>query len=145
MQGSSGSTFRARGQKPAPPCSLALFIGYGAVVYYLFVAQGVWFNLVYPWAAVLQVYEPDRLPVFHRGEAGEDIRRMFSSYVSKRIVDELIRDPSKAKLGGARKEITVLFSDIRGFTTFSERHEPEEVVSMLNEIPGRHDGYRLRA
>jgi adenylate cyclase len=65
-----------------------------------------------------------------------DIRKMFSSYVSKRIVDELIRDPSKAKLGGDRKEITVLFSDIRGFTAFSEKHQPEEVVSLLNEYLG---------
>jgi adenylate cyclase len=72
---------------------------------------------------------------------------MFSSYVSKRIVDELIRDPSKAKLGGDRKEITVLFSDIRGFTSFSEKHQPEEVVSLLNEYLGamtqivfEHDG-----
>jgi adenylate cyclase len=72
---------------------------------------------------------------------------MFSSYVSKRIVDELIRDPSKAKLGGDRKEITVLFSDIRGFTNFSEKHQPEEVVSLLNEYLGamtqivfEHDG-----
>ena len=65
-----------------------------------------------------------------------DIRKMFSSYVSKRIVDELIRDPSKAKLGGDRKEITVLFSDIRGFTSFSEKHQPEEVVSLLNEYLG---------
>jgi adenylate cyclase len=51
-------------------------------------------------------------------------------------VDELIRDPSKAKLGGDRKEITVLFSDICGFTSFSERHQPEEVVSLLNEYLG---------
>jgi adenylate cyclase len=56
--------------------------------------------------------------------------------VSKRIVDELIRDPSKAKLGGDRKEISVLFSDIRGFTSFSEKHQPEEVVTQLNEYLG---------
>ena len=61
---------------------------------------------------------------------------MFSSYVSKRIVDELIKDPSKATLGGDRKEITVLFSDIRGFTSFSEKHQPEEVVKLLNEYLG---------
>ncbi|MEK6699755.1 MAG: adenylate/guanylate cyclase domain-containing protein [Nitrospirota bacterium] len=137
-----------QGAKAGAALFLALFIGYGAVVYYLFVAQGVWFNLVYPWAAVLLGYTSQTAYRFFTEERrARDIRRMFSSYVSKRIVDELIRDPSKAKLGGARKEITVLFSDIRGFTTFSERHEPEEVVSMLNEYLGamtdivfEHDG-----
>ena len=58
---------------------------------------------------------------------------MFSSYVTERIVNELIAHPEMAKLGGERREITVLFSDIRGFTPFSEKHEPEEVVAILNE------------
>jgi adenylate cyclase len=137
-----------QGAKAGAALFLALFIGYGAVVYYLFAAQGVWFNLVYPWAAVLLGYTSQTAYRFFTEERrARDIRRMFSSYVSKRIVDEIIRDPSKAKLGGDRKEITVLFSDIRGFTTFSERHEPEEVVSMLNEYLGamtdivfQHDG-----
>jgi adenylate cyclase len=55
-------------------------------------------------------------------------------------VDELIRDPSKAKLGGDRKELTVLFSDIRGFTSFSEKLQPEDVVSLLNEYLGAMTG-----
>ena len=73
---------------------------------------------------------------FTEERRAREIRKMFSSYVSKSIVDELIKDPSKAKLGGERKEITVLFSDIRGFTSFSEKHQPEEVVSLLNEYLG---------
>ena len=82
---------------------------------------------------------------FTEERRARDIRKMFSSYVSKRIVDELIKDPSKAKLGGDRKEITVLFSDIRGFTSFSEKHQPEEVVKLLNEYLGGHDGDRVRS
>jgi adenylate cyclase len=84
---------------------------------------------------------------FTEERRARDIRKMFSSYVSKRIVDELIRDPSKMRLGGTRKQMTVLFSDIRGFTTFSEKYQPEEVVSQLNEYLGamtdivfEHDG-----
>jgi adenylate cyclase len=116
---------------------LSLFTGYVGFVYYLFVAKGIWFNLVYPASALLFGYTSQTAYRFFTEERrARDIRKMFSSYVSKRIVDELIRDPSKAKLGGDRKEITVLFSDICGFTSFSERHQPEEVVSLLNEYLG---------
>jgi adenylate cyclase len=116
---------------------VALFAGYLWLVYYLFAAKGIWFNLVYPASALFFGYTGQTAYRFFMEERrARDIRRMFSSYVSKRIVDELIRDPSKAKLGGDRKEITVLFSDIRGFTTFSEKHQPEEVVSLLNEYLG---------
>jgi adenylate cyclase len=116
---------------------LALLGGYLGAVYYLFVAKGIWFNLVYPSFALFFGYTSQTAYRFFMEERrARDIRTMFSSYVSKRIVDELIRDPSKAKLGGDRKEITVLFSDIRGFTSFSEKLQPEEVVSLLNEYLG---------
>ena len=114
-----------------------LFAGYLGFVYYLFVTKGIWFNVVYPASALFFGYTSQTAYRFFMEERrARDIRKMFSSYVSKRIVDELIRDPSKAKLGGDRKEITVLFSDIRGFTSFSEKHQPEEVVSLLNEYLG---------
>lgn len=60
------------------------------------------------------------------------IRQTFSKFVSKSVVDELLRDPSKVKLGGDKKNLTVLFSDIRGFTSISERLTPEELVEHLN-------------
>lgn len=125
------------GAKAGAALFLALFAGYLGLVYYLFVAKGIWFNLVYPGFALFFGYTSQTAYRFLMEERrARDIRKMFSSYVSKRIVDELIRDPSKAKLGGDRKEITVLFSDIRGFTSFSEKHQPEEVVSLLNEYLG---------
>ncbi|MEP6933609.1 MAG: adenylate/guanylate cyclase domain-containing protein, partial [Nitrospirota bacterium] len=61
------------------------------------------------------------------------IHSMFASYVSPRIVQELMKSPSKATLGGQRKELTMLFSDLVGFTTFSEHRSAEEVVDQLNE------------
>ena len=125
------------GAKAGAGLFLALFVGYGWIVYYLFVSKGIWFNFVYPSSALVFGYTSQTAYRFFTEERrARDIRKMFSSYVSKRIVDELIRDPSKARLGGERKEITVLFSDIRGFTSFSEKHQPEEVVSMLNEYLG---------
>ncbi len=61
------------------------------------------------------------------------IKNMFSRYVSSQVVNELLKDPDKAGLGGGRKRLTVFFSDIRGFTSMSEKLPPEEVVSILNE------------
>jgi len=60
------------------------------------------------------------------------IRQTFSKFVSKSVVDELLKDPSKIKLGGEKKILTVLFSDIRGFTSISEQLTPEELVEHLN-------------
>ncbi|MCX8058044.1 MAG: adenylate/guanylate cyclase domain-containing protein [Spirochaetes bacterium] len=65
------------------------------------------------------------------------IRATFSNFVSKVVVDELLKHPEKIKLGGENKEITVLFSDIRGFTSRSEQMKPEEVVDLLNKYLSR--------
>jgi len=62
------------------------------------------------------------------------ITGMFSQYVSKAIVNELLLNPDKLKLGGEKKTLTVLFSDIAGFTTFAEKKEPEQLVSFINEF-----------
>ncbi|PYT07453.1 MAG: hypothetical protein DMF49_08115, partial [Acidobacteria bacterium] len=61
------------------------------------------------------------------------IRKTFQQYVSVPVVEEMLRDPDKVRLGGERRVLTVLFSDIRGFTSMSERLEPERVVALLND------------
>ena len=125
------------GAKAGAALFILVFAGYSVFVYYLFVSRGIWFSYIYPASALFFGYTSQTAYRFFTEERrARDIRKMFSSYVSKRIVDELIRDPSKAKLGGDRKEISVLFSDIRGFTSFSEKHRPEEVVTQLNEYLG---------
>lgn len=62
------------------------------------------------------------------------IKGMFSQYVSRAVVNELITNPDKLKLGGEKKSLTILFSDIAGFTTFAEKKKPEELVSFINEF-----------
>ena len=63
----------------------------------------------------------------------QQARSMLSRYLPPGIVKEMLKNPLAAQLGGKRADLTVLFSDIRGFTTISERLVPEEVVSLLNE------------
>ncbi|MBU8905950.1 adenylate/guanylate cyclase domain-containing protein [Desertibacillus haloalkaliphilus] len=58
---------------------------------------------------------------------------IFGRYVSKSVVTEILANQDEIKLGGERKEVTLLFVDIRGFTTLSENIEPEEVIEILNE------------
>lgn len=68
-------------------------------------------------------------------EEGEKrwIKRAFQRYLSPAVLNQVLSDPKALDLGGKREELTVLFSDIRQFTAYSERHSPEEVVRMLNE------------
>ena len=102
--------------------------------YYLFTLKGFWLNLTYPAVNILFIVMTGtafRYAIEER--SAKQIRDMFSSYVTARVVDELIKNPNMAKLGGEKREVTILFSDLRGFTTFSEKHSPEDAVQILNE------------
>ncbi|MEA2490401.1 MAG: adenylate cyclase [Acidobacteriota bacterium] len=61
------------------------------------------------------------------------LKTTFGRYVSPQILEHVLAHPEKVHLGGERRELSILFSDIRGFTTISEANEPEAVVEMLNE------------
>ena len=61
------------------------------------------------------------------------MKNVFSKYVSKEVLDHIMLDPSQVKLGGQEKQVTVFFSDIRGFTTISEKLSPTELVRVLNK------------
>ncbi|MEW6674977.1 MAG: adenylate/guanylate cyclase domain-containing protein [Nitrospirota bacterium] len=64
------------------------------------------------------------------------LKKAFTSYVSPDLVSEIIKSPDTLKLGGEKREITVLFSDIRGFTSVSESLTPESLVLLLNQYLG---------
>ena len=65
------------------------------------------------------------------------MKRLFSRYVPKDVYEQLMADPARAALGGKRRTMTVLFSDVRGFTAMSEKATPEQVVGQLNEYFSR--------
>ena len=77
----------------------------------------------------------------------EMIKRAFSRYVAREVVNEILKDPEQASLTGERRDVTVLFCDIRGFTATAEVVPPEDVVELLNafyslmiETTFKHDG-----
>lgn len=67
------------------------------------------------------------------GREKAHLRAAFSQYVSGSLVERLLDDPSRVQLGGERRELSVLFSDIRGFSSFSEKMDPEALSAFLNE------------
>ncbi|NQU16405.1 MAG: adenylate/guanylate cyclase domain-containing protein [Desulfobacteraceae bacterium] len=60
------------------------------------------------------------------------LKKMFGRYLSTEVMNSLIEDPSTLELGGERRNVTIMMTDLRGFTALSERLEPEQVVQMLN-------------
>jgi PAS domain S-box-containing protein len=64
------------------------------------------------------------------------IKELFQRYVGPRVVQQLLSNPSMVKLGGERRLISVIYADIRGFSTFSERLRPEKLVEILNTYLG---------
>ncbi|OQY32463.1 MAG: hypothetical protein B6243_07415 [Anaerolineaceae bacterium 4572_5.2] len=61
------------------------------------------------------------------------VQNLFRKYLSPAVVDRLPRNPEELKLGGRRQEVTVLFADIRGFSTYSENQSPEDLITVLNK------------
>ncbi len=72
------------------------------------------------------------LNYFFSEKQGRYLKKVFSSYVTEQVVKVLMENPEYAHLGGERRNLTILFSDIRGFTSLSETLSPEDVVNLLN-------------
>ncbi|MEW6595086.1 MAG: adenylate/guanylate cyclase domain-containing protein [Thermodesulfobacteriota bacterium] len=102
--------------------------------YFLFFRENELVGVVYPLATVILVFMIVTLfNYFYEGRERRFISRAFGHYVSPRIVEEISKNPEKLTLKGEQKVLTVLFSDIRGFTSISERMSPEELGLFMNE------------
>jgi adenylate cyclase len=100
--------------------------------------SGLWLNLVQPVAVGgLALFFGAAYQYFIEGREKRKVSKLFGRYVSRDVYSQLMANPDQAELGGKRREMTVLFSDIRGFTTVTERGDPEELVRQLNEYFSR--------
>lgn len=101
-------------------------------------AAGAWMPLVVPLTAVALAFVADLAwQYLVEGREKRRVKRLFSRYVSKDVYQQLLANPNEASLGGERREMTVLFSDMRGFTTLSEAGEAEDLVRQLNQYFNR--------
>jgi adenylate cyclase len=108
-------------------------VGIGLVAASSF-GSGIWIDVARPLTGVaLCLFGTTAYQYFVEGREKRQVKRMFSRFVSRDVFDQLMADPSRASLGGLRRDMSVLFSDIRGFTSLTERGRAEDVVAQLNE------------
>ncbi|HEY2806960.1 MAG TPA: adenylate/guanylate cyclase domain-containing protein [Gemmatimonadales bacterium] len=105
-----------------------------AVTALLFRGSHLWLDMAAPGMAIVLTFTGGMsLNYMTEGRRKRQIREMFSKYVAPEYVAQLADDPGKINLGGERAELSILFSDIRGFTSISEKMEPHQVIEFLNE------------
>ena len=104
-----------------------------AFIRYLFVTNMIYIDLFYPLIAlILSVVAIEAIAFNIQEKSGKFLKDTFSSYMSEELLEELIDNPDSLQLGGEKKELSILFSDIRGFTTISESMSPEKLIILLN-------------
>jgi adenylate cyclase len=100
--------------------------------------RGLWLPAAQPVLAMaLAMFGGVAYQYFVEGREKRKMRHLFGRYVPRDVCEQLIANPALAELGGRRREMTVLFSDIRGFTTLTEQGQAEEIVAQLNEYFSR--------
>lgn len=112
---------------------VVLVIGYWWFNYYIFNNYHYSLTLLYPTLSLVLIYMG--ITVYHYALEEKEkrfIRNAFALYMSKEVIEELCKDPSKLRLGGEEKRITIFFSDIKGFTSISEKLPTEKLVHILN-------------
>jgi adenylate cyclase len=112
--------------------AIAAVIG---VSWYAFDVPGWLVDPIYPAIALTAIYLAGTLVVFLRTERERNrVRHAFSHYMAPALVKRLADDPSRLKLGGETRDMTLLFSDVRGFTGISEGLDAEELTRFLNSL-----------
>lgn len=115
--------------------AVVLFVGYGLGVFFAF-DNGYILNIFYPLISLPIMYVTAVITRVFAAQADQrDINQLFGRYVSPQVASEILSlaDADRLRLGGSRRDVTVMFADMRGFTALSEKMSPEEIVATLNK------------
>ncbi len=111
--------------------TVALAVG---LSWYSYTRHGWLVDPVGPSLAAFLIYLAASLSSFMRSEARRrHLRSAFGHYLAPTVIEQLLDDPNRLKLGGERREMTFLFTDVAGFTALTEGIEPAELVRLLND------------
>ena len=113
-----------------------IFIGAGILVpWFAYSELQTLFDPVYPPATLAFIYVSGSVLSFMRAERDRrEIRGAFSLYLSPDVVEQVAQNPELLQLGGEMREITVMFTDVRGFTTISEQFDPQGLTRFMNRF-----------
>ncbi|XSG82246.1 MAG: CHASE2 domain-containing protein [Methyloligella sp. ZOD6] len=115
--------------------AIAAITGVVGFSWYAYSDLGWLVDPVYPALSLVAVYLTGSLFMFLQTEHERNrVRNAFSHYMAPALVERLAADPARLKLGGEMRNMTLLFSDVRGFTTISEGLDAEELTRFLNEL-----------
>jgi adenylate cyclase len=120
---------------PGTAVTIGLLITYIILCQYLFSHLGAWLNIVYPVGVVLVLtYVCLTVYKYLTEERNKRfLKATFSSYLAPELIDDMYNSKTMPELGGEARTITAYFTDIEGFSTFSEKLTAQQVVELLNE------------
>jgi adenylate cyclase len=102
---------------------------------YAYTHYGLLLDPFYPALSVFVIFIASTLLTYLRVESEKrQVRDAFGLYISPDFMAELTKDPDKLKLGGENRDLTVMFTDIRSFTTICEGLAPEEIIQLMNDF-----------
>lgn len=114
---------------------MMLIAGGGAGAFYAYQHMGYLVDPVFPALASLVIFILSSILTNLRSEVEKRaVRHAFSHYISPALMSELTSDPDKLKLGGEVRDMSVMFTDIRNFTTISESMDPADLIRMMNDF-----------
>ncbi len=109
--------------------------GAGGTSWYLFAEKQLLFDSVFAVGSILLLYTQLTYSGYAKEEAQRrQTRDAFSKYLSPAMVEKVAEDPSQLKLGGDKRDLTLLFCDVRGFTTISEQFDAVGLTALINKL-----------